>query len=808
MSKLLNALAHAVTKRRAVVILGLLLLLAFLVFNIRHISADFTPSDLFSSFEDQDRIVAEFQESFGTTENVVLVLVRAENVLNLEVLQYLHEVSLSVRESEYIGRAESITITAIPRRGASEGSGLPFFGNLGLDSQVLVDPVVEGSRVTAEERDELAAALDDLPLIEGRLVSETRGVAVVACFIDQGMTRMQEFRLAVAELRRSAGLSIGIEELVDRARARAQGMRPARVPPDGVDVFLAGLPYMRTVVVERFRTDQTVIVPLALLACMLILMVTVRWLPGVLLPVLAVAVSATMVVGAMGLFREPINIINNIVPALVIIIGISNAIHVISRFREELRHGADRTVATQHTVRAMAVACFLTSFTTAVGFGSLLVSRTSLLQRFGVTAAGGVLLSYIVTITLIPVLLTVVKRPARDRPGASYGALEVAVANITRWVMENARGVLVGAAIVFAVTTYAAIEKSVIDNSVLDQFADDDELVRTTRLIERELDGVMPVELALTSDRAGRFDELEVVNAVNALKERLNALDPVLSATSYTTYLHETRVLLGQDSTSRTRPFDDEIQLEALLGMLRRAPGSPVSSYLTEDSKRARIGLRIADVGAKATIALGETARTIAAETLTGMDDIDVVVTGDAYVNACGLDAVIDDLVGSLLLAVVIIFGFLTILFRDLRLGLLSIPPNVLPLVATMAYMAVRGIQLNTATAMIFAISIGMAVDATIHVLMRFREEERMAKSVDDALIRAARGTGRAIVLTCVMLMAGFSVMLISKFIPVRRFGELIAVTAFGCLLGNLILLPALLKVGWTKLKKSDQTAA
>ena len=801
MSKLLDALAHVITKRRAFVLLGLLSAFLFLAYNIRHVTADFTPSDLFSSFEDQDRIVAEFQESFGTTENVVLLLVQAEDVLDIEVLQFLHDVSLSVRESEYIGRTESITITPIPRRGESDGGGLPFLNELGLGSSVLVDPVIDGLEVTAEERDELAAAIEDSPLIEGRLVSENRGLAVVACFLDQEITRVQDFRLAVAELRRISGLSTGLSEIADHVRFLARGEQPPRLAPEGVDVFLSGLPYMRTVVVERFRTDQTVIVPLALLACMLILLVAVRWLPGVLLPLLAVAVSATMVVGAMGLVGEPVNIINNIVPALVIIIGISNAIHVISRFREELRLGADRSVATVHTVRAMAVACFLTTFTTAVGFGSLAISRTDLLQRFGITAAGGVLLSYVVTITLIPVLLTVVRRPRRDRPGASYGALEVFVANITRWVMENARSVLIGAVVVFALTTYAAVEKSVVDNSVLDQFSESDELVRTTRLIEQELDGVMPVELALTSDIPGRFDELEVVNAVDDLRKQLVDLGPVLSATSYTTYLHEARVLLTADPDARTRPFANTVLLETFLARLREAPRSPVSSYLTENSKRARIGLRIADVGAQATIELGETAMALAAETFADMDDIGVVVTGDAYVNATGLDAVIDDLVGSLLLAVVVIFGFLTLLFRDLRLGLLSIPPNVLPLVATMAYMAIRGIQLNTATAMIFAISIGMAVDATIHVLMRFREEERLAKSVDDALIRAARGTGRAIVLTCVMLMAGFSVMLISKFVPVRRFGELIAVTAFGCLLGNLILLPALLKVGWNKLK-------
>jgi hypothetical protein len=174
----------------------------------------------------------------------------------------------------------------------------------------------------------------------------------------------------------------------------------------------------------------------------------------------------------------------------------------------------------------------------------------------------------------------------------------------------------------------------------------------------------------------------------------------------------------------------------------------------------------------------------------------DVTLTGEAFTGSVGTEAVVTDILRSLGIAIVIIFVVLSILFRSPRLGLLSIPPNIIPLIGAMAWMVLRGMPLNIATGVIFSISIGLAVDGTIHVLARFREEHRKGFGRNVALIRAARGTGRAIVVSCVTLMLGFGALLLSGFVPVRHFGELIAVTAGFCLISTVLVQPALLRVG------------
>ncbi|MCA9609830.1 MAG: MMPL family transporter, partial [Myxococcales bacterium] len=203
---------------------------------------------------------------------------------------------------------------------------------------------------------------------------------------------------------------------------------------------------------------------------------------------------------------------------------------------------------------------------------------------------------------------------------------------------------------------------------------------------------------------------------------------------------------------------------------------------------------RLADVGAAASLRLIEDVRHRLDERF-GPLHVRVSMTGEGYTGSVGLNAVVNDLLGSLSTAVLIIFGMLVVLLGSWRLGLLSIPPNIIPLAGTLAWMSMRGMHLNASTVIVFSISLGLAVDGSIHLLARYREEISLGLDRNAALLRAARGTGRAVVVSCVTLMVGFGVMLLSSFVPVQRFGELVGVTVGMCLLSTLIVQPALLRV-------------
>jgi predicted RND superfamily exporter protein len=789
----LERFASGVVHHRWWILALLASLTALFALQIPDLRTDFTPSDLFATFEDQKEVDARFQSTYGTTDHTLLVLVLADDVTRRKPLGYVQDVSRGLSGVESIARVESITTTRIPR--VRSESGVDSTDEQGAETEdetarafstadilqrfgsgaVRVDPIVEGETVETGEARKLRRALQDAPLLEGRLFSEDRTLAAVTLFLSDDVTQTADVEAAVHR----------VESWV--------GTHP---PPESVDVRLAGLPYVRTQVVEKMRADQTVMLPAAILVSLLMLFVAFRWWPAVVLPLVAVGTSGATVVGAMAWFGEPFNIINNIVPLLIVVIGITDAIHLIHRYGEEFEAERDREAGSRRALTYMAVACFLTSFTTAAGFASLAVSNTEILQRFGITAALGIICVYLVTVTFIPAMLPAVPKPTRLARETSEGWIEELIESITR-TLSRRSGLVLAASGVVTVAAIGGASTLRADNAVLDQLDEEDPVYKTTKLIEEKLYGVRPLEVSFRSDQKTRFLDPAFLNELDRLEAWARRQPGVIQTFSPNDYLHEAWYLMTGESSVRREAFPSREMTTSLADLYAQAPGSPLQRYMTADGSGARLSIQLEDVGAQATLRFVERLRSQIETRFGEMEDVHVRFTGDAYVASQGLDIVIRDLLWSLATAFVIIFGFLGLVLRDWRLALLSVPPNVLPLLLTMGYMSMRRIPLNTATAVIFSIAIGLAVDGTIHLLVRFQEEVERQDDLELALVRSARGTGKAIALTYLSLMLGFGVMLFSSFVPVRRFGELISVTVCGCLISTILVLPPLLRLGW-----------
>ncbi|MEM6960283.1 MAG: MMPL family transporter [Myxococcota bacterium] len=825
---LLDLLAALVTGRRVLVLSLIAVGTLGLALQIPSITIDPTPEKLMSSFGSQERDGRIFREVFGDTDKVLLVLVSAPDVTNPAPLQYVHDLSRTLERRDWTDRVESVTLIPFPRmREEAEDFSLEALeaellgtdgpqeslevGSDGLAERLAnrpdvlealsrlvesdpsrfpegyaallarmngglmrTDPLVQGTQVRAREIEELRRSVRNAPLIQGRLIAADLSVAVVAIYLSGSDLGHRDVRAAVQDVR---------SYLDDHD------------PPEGVEVYLGGLPYLRLTIVESMRHDQLILVPITLVICMLLLYLSFRWLPGMFLPIVAVGLTAVAVVGGMALFDEPMNVLNNVIPPLLIIIGISDSIHLIGRYREELARTGDRLEAGRRTVRSMAVACLLTSATTAVGLASLIVSRTELLRHFGVIAAVGVMIAYLVTIAFLPSVLTAVNKPNVASMTQRGGIVEVIIVQLTAFVLRNAWRVL-GVAAAFLIAAVYLASHVVIDTSLLDQFDETQDVYRSTRLMENKLDGMRPLELSFSASQEGFFREPDVLSRLDAVAEWAMTRDDIVVRTmSASDLMRETYALIAEDDSVREEPFRSREQVEALSDLLAQRDPQPLAPFLTPDGTRTRLQIKLKDVGARATLDFIDELEHFVAQEMREVEGFELAYTGDAYTGSKGLEAVVTDLLGSLSTAVGIIFVLLSILFRSVRLGLLSIPPNVIPLVGTMAYMALRSIPLNAASVIIFSISIGLAVDGTIHVLARFREETGRGLSSNGALIRAARGTGRAIVVSGFTLMIGFGVLMMSDFVPVRNFGELISVTVGMCLFATMLVQPALLKV-------------
>lgn len=817
MGSLVDVWARVVTARRGLVLAIVGVVVAVCAANLPRLTTDTAPENLLISYGGYHERVHAFRDRFGDTDSVVAVLVVADDVLTLDALTYVHTLTETLGEFEHVTRAVSITnVPAPPPESAGGGlddlEDLEDLGDLeegaalpdedprferALARLITVDParfplgmmtvadrvgsdadlaplIAEGRTPTEGDVARAIDVFEHAPLLRGRLVSTDRRVAAVVLVLDRALgTGDPRVRLVHALDARLAELS----------------------PPPGIEVRPAGLPHLRAAISDAMIRDQIVLVPLALVVCIVLLLMSFRWVAGTLLPIVTVGLTVVTVLGLMAIVGEPLTILMNTVPTLLIVVGIAESVHIIGRYMDEARK-VDRKVAAQRTLHALFVACFLAAFTTAVGFGSLMVAQTEMLRRFGVVAAVGVLVGFSLLMSFIPAALTYFRAPSgrKLREAPTRGWIERVLVPMTARLLRNRWLVIGGAALVAVASSWAFMHVRA-DTALIDTFDPSDPVVEATHLVDEHLDGIRPLEVFVQADAEGRLRDPEVLAALDRVAAWAASEAGVLRATSANDILHATWNRVAGLPLDDRSPFRTREQVEDLATLLTRFEPSPLDDYLAPDGTAARLEIRLGDVGARRSIAIIHAVDARLAAELGGLEGVRYSLLGEGYIGSLGVDSVVDDLAGSLSLSAFVCFLTIAALFRSWRLGLIAIPTNVLPQLGTVAWMTIRGIPLDASTAVVFSVVIGVTVDLTIHGFARYLEERESGLMRRAALLRTARGTGRAMVVGTVTLVLGFGVLLFSGFVPIRHFGELIAAALFLSLAATLTLQPPLMSL-------------
>jgi predicted RND superfamily exporter protein len=426
---------------------------------------------------------------------------------------------------------------------------------------------------------------------------------------------------------------------------------------------------------------------------------------------------------------------------------------------------------------------------------ALLVSRTEMLRRFGLVGACGLFLAYAVTLLVVPSLLSLLHAPPapEDPTRERRGLIEQIMSRTTTASLRRPWHIL-GFAGVSAVIAGWATSYVVVDTSLLDQFAKDDPVFEAVQLLEREFEGVRPLDVTLSA-KPGRMFEPEVLRAIHRVTDWAARQKAVIRASDVTEPIAGSWAAMSSRTLDVKDALRNKVQIKAITQILTARDESILHPLLTPDGSRTRLRIKLTDVGSHRTKLFVEKVKEKLGQELKGFPDVKASFGGDAYLTSSGLDAVVADLSGSVIVAALVIFLLLAVLLRDIKLALLAIPANLLPQVWTMAWMVARGISLSAATAIIFSLSIGLAVDGSIHLVSRFQEERSRGILTTSALVRAVRGSGRNIVVSSVALLLGFSAILLSNFVPVQRFAELIIVSMTGSVFATLIIQPVLLRV-------------
>ncbi len=564
---------------------------------------------------------------------------------------------------------------------------------------------------------------------------------------------------------------------------------------DGLEVALAGNPVVAESIDRYNGRDQQLFSGLMLLLVMVACGVWLRRVGAALLPLAVVLVTVLWTTALFVAAGHQTNWVTAIISPILFLIGVASAVHFLALYQEAAPRSASRREAIERALAAVALPCLFTSLTTAVGFASLMANRIMPVRVFGLYAAVGVLLAFGATMVVVPAGLRLVGRRGgtgvntpRRPPGLLLG--------VDRLAQGRPLAVLVVGLLITAGVT-AGVHRMRVETNMLSYFHPEAEVVQHSLRIEQVYGGAAPLDIVVDAGEPGGALDPTVLDGIAALQTHLASMEGVVRGVSVADLLIDVRrATTGDVDAGLPASAAESAQLLML-------PDPDVVDLVVDLERRTtRVSTRFAGAGRGLKWSRGLLAdvEQACADTLGGRAEVRLTGSSVLFVH---MDRyLVTGQVRSLVIVLALIAGIMIVLFGSLRVGLLAMIPNVLPIAALLGAMGWLDMPLDGLTVMIACIAIGIGVDDTIHYLVHLRREMRAGADLGTAMTRTIGSVGRAIVFTSVVLALGFGVFCTSDFVGTRNFGLLTALTVLVALVADLLVLPAALKVlgvprGW-----------
>ncbi|MEN8181176.1 MAG: MMPL family transporter [Myxococcota bacterium] len=693
---------------------------------------------------------------FGDDEVFVIAMEAPGTLFTHEHLARLRRITDAVAQLGGVRRVQSLTDVVSFRYSAEE-------------DWVEVRPLIEDLPRDPAALEALAERTLRDPLYRHTLVSpDGRSAAVNVTF------RKMNDREFIA-----SGIDAAIAAIVDQERA------------PGLSFHVAGRPHLKAHVYRVMLRDLTLLVPLALAAMAAVLFIVFGTLRGVVLPLATVATATVWTFATISLVGRPLNILTTLLAPTLTAVGSVYGVHVVARFEEEALRSRGRRKAAERCLHHMRLPVVIAGATTAIGFAALLTSDVPAVFELGAFSALGIASVTLLSLTGLPACLAL-GRPIHPSSTSWSAGLAAVMDRILlrtgRFGARRATGLLLFWSLL-ASLALLALPRIVIDTDYLSYF-DEDEAVRVDfDAVNRVLAGAVPIYVPLRASEAGRLRDPEVLRALEQLQTRAGLLSAVGHTESMVDTLRVLNRALAGDDPEEERIPDSRPAVAELLFL---APKGHLDRFTNVNHSRANLIVRTGAVG---TAAMRELSRGLEELLREGTlpRDLDAGVTGNAILLARSADGIARSQPLSIGLAAGAILVLIAVGLASWRLGLLAMIPNVLPVLLFFGVLGAGVAPLSLPTSLIGCVALGIAIDDTVHILVRYREERRAGRAPEAAAIVAAQRVGRPVTITSFMLVAGFLVVALSGFATLQEFGLLCALTMAICLASDLLLLPALL---------------
>jgi len=698
--------------------------------------------------------IEEFNRMFDEGE-LMMVVIKAGDVFNPEVLTYVQSTSDAVARVASVQRVTSLTTVKEVLTADGATTTRPLFPEIPTDAETL--------------NRKKATTLSN-PLWVSNLISSDATVTVI--------------NITLPAFTRS---SRDASRIVRETRALLLSGKP-----EGVEVFLTGLSPMFEDSTSYTKRDFRRFFWLTWLFMAVLLFLAFGTLRGVLLPISVIFLSVLWTLGLLATTGGTITMVGAMVPTLIAICCFSDAVHVLAHYYEQAQDRDNRREVILDTMEHMITACFLTSFTTAVGFLSLVVAKLSSIRQFGIWAAVGIMLGYVLNTVLMPIVLSWLPLPGprvqRRYEHSLCGyilARAVAVNRIAgRWIPAMT--------VILAVLSLIAASRLRVETSVASFLPESAPAMQGLAVVQDKLAGFGSVELVLEGPE-GCFREPWALKELREIETYLETRPEVGVALSITDLLQWTHSIVEETDSDLLSDPDARALVDEYLFLFRSSgQAEALTTLMTDDRSTARISARLRGAGTGEQLALIGDLEKYVPERLDKR--LKYSTTGEAKRIHQQVSSVIRSQTDSFGYALLVITVVMVLYLRSLKAALIAMIPNLLPVLLTFGVMGAMGISLNFATVMIASVAIGNAMNDTIHFLVRYRREVETDPDREKAVENTLLHSGRPIVFSDVAMAAGCGIFMLSDFEPSRSFGFLMAFTMLTALLADLLVTPYLVK--------------
>ena len=561
-----------------------------------------------------------------------------------------------------------------------------------------------------------------------------------------------------------------------------------------LDVKISGMPYIRTMNAQNIMDEIGKFVVIAIIVTIFIFFFFFRSYRATLITLSVVVTGVMWALGILGFLEFEITVLTALIPPLIIVIGVPNCIFLINKYQHEVKKHGNQARSLQRVISKIGNATLMTNITTACGFATFVLTDSQILKEFGTVASINIMVIFILSILLIPIIYSFLPLPEKKHLNhLNNDWLNTFVGFLSNTVKKKRIPVFIISILCLCISI-VGINKIEISGNLIEDMPKKSGFVKDIKFFEKEFKGILPLEIMIDSRRKNGMMRLGNIKRMNDFHEhilRIPELSSPISIVNLSKFIKQSfyngNPKYFQLPSSQENTFISTYVKNSDLNIGEN------NSYINENGQIARITTMIGEIDT-------ERMEGIEASLIKGIElyfpseRFDVTLTGKTLGYLKGTKFLIKNLLISLFLAILLISLMITYLFRSYKMVIISLVPNILPLLFTAGVMGFFNIPIKPSTILVFSIAFGISVDDTIHFLVKYRQELiannwKIRKSVFASL----RETGISMFYTSIVLFFGFSVFMTSSYGGTIALGGLVSTTLLFAMLANLVLLPSLL---------------